>query len=192
MRKLILAVAAVFGLVLFVPAGAFAQSQEQPKPQTESLAEAARKAREKKKAQGQTAAKVFTNDNIPITGAVNVVGSTQQASDQAAKGEGQQGDQASTECLEECWRGKFTQARKQLADTEKELDIMQRELNLKQQQYYSDPQKAMNEQHQRTEINEYRTKIEAKQAEVAKLKAGIDDLETELRRAGGNPGWARP
>lgn len=193
MRKVTLAILAIFALTALAPGSAFAQAQEAAKPaQTQSLAEAARKIREKKKAQGQTAPKVYTNDNIPTTGGVSVIGAVQDTStSQAANAEGGQEAQ-STGCNEECWRGKFAQARKQLADAEKELDILQRELNLKQTQYYSDPQKAMNEQHQRTEINEHRAKIDAKQAEVAAMKKAIDDLETELRQAGGSPGWSRP
>lgn len=191
MRKATSLTLAAFGLAFLLPTVAAAQesqSQSEPKSQTQSLAEAARKAREKKQAQGQQKAKVFTNDNLPA-GPVNVVGTgPAQPGDSAKQGEEPQGETRG----EEYWRNRFAEARKQLADAEKELDILQRELNLMNMQYYSDPQKTLNEELTRTSVNEHRAKIEAKQAEVERLKQGIEDLETELRRAGGPPGWARP
>ena len=187
MRKVTHLILAVFGLALLLPAAAPAQ-ESQPQSQGQSLAEAARKAREKKQAQQKS--KVFTNDNLPAGGTVNVVGAAPApAGDKTKQGEGEQPGEDRGESY---WRPRFAEARKQLADAEKELDILQRELNLLSQQYYSDPQKALNEQFERKEINEHRGKVDAKQAEVAKLKQGIEDLEAELRRAGGNPGWARP
>lgn len=72
------------------PAGTWAQSpaaasQDKPatanstqpasaQPQTESLADAARKAREQKK--GSKPAKVFTNDDLPKAGGISTVGAT--------------------------------------------------------------------------------------------------------------------
>lgn len=203
MRKATQAILTLFGLAVLFPAAALAQqsqsqSQEsQSKPQTQSLAEAARKAREKKGAQK---AKVFTNDNLPTTGTVNVVG----AQPAQAEGEAQQGEQAQGQVEgqaqgtanpaadEQLWRGRFAEARKKLADAEKELDILQRELNLMNMQYYSDPQRTLNEELTRKSVNEHRAKIDAKQAEINQLKQAIEDLERDLRAAGGPPGWARP
>jgi chromosome segregation ATPase len=193
MRKVTHAMLALLGLALILPAPAVAQeSQAQPKP-TQSLAEAARKARERKQAEGQQKPKVFTNDNLPAGGTVNVVGSEPGTTqDTKQEGEGTEAQTRTPERGEQYWRGRFAEARKQLADAEKELDILQRELNLMNMQYYADPQKTLNEELQRTAINEHRAKIEAKQAEVARLKQGLEDLERELRAAGGPPGWARP
>ncbi len=205
MRKATQAILTLFGLAVFLPAAALAQQaqsqsqeQSQSKSQTQSLAEAARKAREKKGAQK---AKVFTNDNLPTTGTVNVVGA-QPA--QQTEGEAQQGEQAQGQVEgqaqgtanpgadEQLWRGRFAEARKKLADAEKELDILQRELNLMNVQYYSDPQRTLNEELSRKSVNEHRAKIDAKQAEVAQRKQAIEDLERDLRVAGGPPGWSRP
>jgi septal ring factor EnvC (AmiA/AmiB activator) len=49
----------------------------------------------------------------------------------------------------------------------------------------------MNEQNNRTEINDKTAKIEAKKKELAQLQQQLDDMEAELRKAGGDPGWAR-
>ena len=92
---------------------------------------------------------------------------------------------------EAAWRKRFADARAKLAQAEKELDILQREWEKAQVQYYPDPQKALKEQYNRKDINEHAAKVEAKKKEIAKMKQGISDLEDELRRAGGDPGWAR-
>ena len=60
-----------------------------------------------------------------------------------------------------------------------------------QLQYYSDPQKAMKEQNSRGEINDKTAKIDAKKKELEQLKRQLDDMETDLRKSGGDPGWAQ-
>ncbi len=79
---------------------------------------------------------------------------------------------------------------KKLADDAHELDILQREYNLKQQQYYSDPNTAMKQDYTRQDLTDTKTKIDDKTAAVAQDKQEISDLEDELRKAGGDPGWA--
>lgn len=194
MRKVTHAILALLALALILPAPATAQESQAPPKQTQSLAEAARKAREKKQAERQQKPRVFTNDNLPAGGTVNVVGSEPATTEDTAKqeGEGTEGQTRTPERGEQYWRGRFAEARKQLADAEKELDILQRELNLMNMQYYADPQKTLNEELHRTAINEHRAKIEAKQADVTRLKQALEELERQLRAAGGPPGWARP
>jgi chromosome segregation ATPase len=157
----------------------------------ESVAEAARKAREKKAASKAAAAKrSYTNDNLPAAGRVNVIGGETAAA--GTESTATQAGAAADPNSEQAWRTRFSEARAALANAEKELAVLQREIGQSQVQYYDDPQKALEQQTRRTEINEQRRKIEEKQKEVASLKQALDDLETELRRAGGNPGWARP
>jgi len=40
-------------------------------------------------------------------------------------------------------------------------------------------------------VNEKDTKIAAKKQEVAQIKQHLADMEDELRRSGGDVGWAR-
>jgi chromosome segregation ATPase len=169
-------------------------------PPQESLAEAARKAREQKKNQPKPA-KVITNDDLAATpGSVSVVGTAapvekegagqpQASGKQAA--EGKKATPPEEEKGQAYWRKRFAEAQRKLQDAQRELDILQRELNLKQRQYYDDPMKALQEQYNRKEIDTYRQKIADKQKEVEQLRQALSDLEDDLRRAGGDPGWAR-
>ncbi len=47
------------------------------------------------------------------------------------------------------------------------------------------------QQYSRKDINEGQAKLDAKKKEVESLKQQISDLEDALRKAGGDPGWAR-
>jgi hypothetical protein len=176
------------------------------------VADAARKAREAKK-DAPKPKKVYTDDDVktsapeqaattpatpgtasgaaagaattatPGNPAGATAATTVQAAGAATKPEDPNGESA--------WRKRFKEQREKIARTEKEIDVLQRELERAQTQYYTDPQKAMNEQNNRAEINAKTAKIDAKKKELDQLKQGLDDLEDQLRKSGGDPGWAR-
>lgn len=181
---------------LLCATGALAQSQQ------DTLADAARKAREEKKSQAKPA-KVVTNDDLapsaqtaPKTTAPETGAQTQKPTDASAQAGEQAGEQADQKPAaqtknESYWRKRFGEARTNLARAEKELDILQREWAKGLTQYYSDPQKAMQQQNSRKDLDEHAALVETKKKEVEQLKQAISDLEGELRQAGGEPGWAR-
>jgi hypothetical protein len=170
-----------------LPAGA-QQQQDTGDP----LADAARKARQSKK-DAPKAKRVITDDDLkkatPDT--VSTVGpGSGAATDTTVQATGDAG-KAQDPNSEAAWRKRFKDAHDQLAKAERELDILSRELEKAQTEYYPDPQKAMKEQNSRADINDKTAKIEAKKKEIAQLKQGLDDLEDQLRKSGGDPGWAR-
>lgn len=166
-----------------------------PASPSDSLGDAARKARAQKKDSAKPA-KVFTNDDLGgLKGTISVVGAgPQSGTDNSA--ERNQDKKPVNEAKkdagnnETAWRAKFAAARKTLADDSKELDILQREFNLKQQQFYTDPSAALKEQHSREDLNKTQSEIEAKKEAVEKDKQALSDMEDELRKAGGNARWA--
>lgn len=179
--------------------GAPAQQDASQQPSGDPVADAARKARAEQKATPKPK-KVFTNDDIPSTppstpAPTPAPSSTGQAA--TPEGAAKQTAEAVTGKKEDAvkgeayWRGKFKDLHNKIAETEKELDVLQRELNKDQVQYYTDPQKALMQQHDRSDINERTTKIDAKKKELDALNQKLSDMEDELRRAGGDPGWAR-
>lgn len=176
------------------------QNQAQkPATQPDSLAAAARKAREQKK-EAPKAAKVFTNDNIPRTGGISSVGAEADSDKEGTPGNaGAEGSQSTPTATKNApsndeakWRERFGSLRHKLEQDQADLDVMQRELGVLNTQYYSDPNKQMEQQLTRDDINKKTADIEAKKKQVEADQQAIADAEDELRRAGGDPGWANP
>jgi hypothetical protein len=162
------------------------------------LVAAARKAREQKKDQPKPA-RVFDNDNIPTQGGVSAVGSTpgSESTEGGAAAE-PGGDQAAGKTAappsgndEKAWRERFTRLRKKLEQDQADLEIMQRELGVLDVQYYNDPMKGMQQGYTRSDINEKTAKIDEKKKQIEADQQAVSDAEDELRRSGGDIGWAR-
>jgi len=208
MRRTLWLSAAVFVFAASGVVRAQAQSQSQTSsqasqsaapaaaPQQDPLAEAARKARAQKKDEPK-AAKVFTNDDIPTQGAVSTVGqapadtSTDTSSDTNASAPA---PAAAND--EKTWKDKFAELRHKLEQDQAELDVLQRESGVGMLQYYGgDPQKAAQDQNSQQPMGAAYDKkvsdIDAKKKQVEADQQAISDAEDELRKAGGDPGWAR-
>ena len=182
----------------------YAQEQSSSQQTGDPVADAARKAREGKK-NAQKPKKVFTDDDVkpanpsgekPSVQNADATQGTKSGTETATiatakgaqKGEGEEKENPNSE---KAWRKRFAEQHGKIARAEKELDVLQRELQKSQVQYYADPTKAMNEQNNRTEVSEKTAQIAAKKKELEQLRQELDDMETELRRAGGDPGWAQ-
>ena len=179
------------------------QSRQQgsgQQPATDPVADAARKAREQKKAEAKPK-KVYTDDDFrsappPATASGEKAGAAAKAgakgsegTAQTAKDEKKEG--APGEDEETKWRKRFKEMHNKIAQAEEELNILQRELDKGQVQYYTNPQKAMEEQNNRKDINEKTGKIDAKKKEIEQLKQDLSNMEDALRKSGGDIGWAR-
>jgi hypothetical protein len=180
------------------------------------VADAARKAREAKKDTTKPK-KVYTDDDVkrsapepaaaaPAAAPVDASGTTAatavQATGDATKSTAalKTGDTTAKTAEatptedpngELAWRKRFQAQRDKIAKAEKDLDILGRELEKAQVEYYPDPQKAMKQQNSRADINAINAKIDAKRKEVEQLRQGLDEMEEQLRKSGGDPGWAR-
>jgi len=188
------------------PFATHAQDQSSSQQAGDPVADAARKAREEKqKKDAQKPKKVYTDDDIkpaapdkPEIQNASAAGATTSGTDasagatQAAAAK-KPGDATEKEDpnSEKAWRKRFAAQHEKIAKAEKELDILQRELEKSSVQYYADPTKAMKEQNSRAEVNDKTARIDAKKNELAQLRQQLDDMEAELRKAGGDPGWAR-
>jgi chromosome segregation ATPase len=194
------------GLCLFAFAS-HAQDQSSSRQTGDPVADAARKAREaKQKKDAQKPKKVYTDDDIkpatpdkPEIQNASAAGATTSGTEGAGAGAAQTADtqkpgdaeQKEDPNSEKAWRKRFAAQHEKIAKAEKELDILQRELEKSSVQYYPDPTKAMKEQNTRADVNAKTAKIEAKKKEIAQLRQQLDDMEADLRKAGGDPGWAR-
>jgi predicted RNase H-like nuclease (RuvC/YqgF family) len=171
--------------VAAVPGRAQAQGTSQ-QPSGDPVADAARKAREEKKTAPKPK-KVFTDDDVKPANSAPA----SSASAPVAEGTQKADDAGKDPNSEAAWRKRFKDQHDKIDKAQKELDVLQREEDKAQVQYYSDPTKALMEQNTRKDINDKQAKIEAKKQEIAQLQQGLDDLEDQLRKSGGDPGWAR-
>jgi len=202
-RALWLAAAAA---IILIPASGLCEQQDQqtstpasqpPAKQEDSLAAAARRTREQKK-EASKPAKVFDNDNIPTHGGVSTVGNAPSpeaanaaGTTEAAAGAAPAGAVKPAGTDEKSWRRRFAELRHKLELDQQELEILQRELGVLDVQNYSDPMKGMQQSLTRSDINEKTAKIEAKKKQIAGDQQAIADAEDELRKSGGDSGWAR-
>jgi hypothetical protein len=185
---------------------AAAQPQGSSQQQTgDPVADAARKARESKK-DAPKPKKVYTDDDLkrstpePAAAPTSTSGGGNgtQATGQGAETAAKAGDKGQSEDTpkedpnsEKAWRKRFQVQHDKIAKAEREIDVLSRELEKAQVEYYPDPQKAMTQQNSRADINEKQAKIDAKKKELEQLRQGLADLEDQLRKSGGDPGWAR-
>lgn len=194
-RLLLLIVAMSVGVTL----GWAGESGGQP-----SLGEVARRVRAERAKKDLSQIPMFTNDNIPKGVGISTVGQAapppgeegEAAAAAGAEGQAAPGEEAEDECDEQCWRDKFAQQREKIATATRELGILQREYNLARTQFYQDPNRAVREQYSANtaggrELQDLLNRINEKKAEIDQLQRELSTLEDDLRRAGGNPGWAR-
>jgi hypothetical protein len=159
-------------------------------PAQESLADAARKAREAKK-EAAKPAHVFDNDNLPA-GSISTVGkAAESTAGDASAADATPDANKSGSNGEKAWREKFAQLRAKLARDQEDLEVMQRELGILNLQNYSDPTKGLQQELTRSDINKKTADIDAKQKDIQKDQQAIDDAGDDLRKAGGDSGWAR-
>ncbi len=158
---------------------------EQDQSQTQSVADAARKVRDKKKAATKSP-KVITDDDLDRStfkpGQLNVVGVPQPeteppseaavaqavATDEAAEQE------AAKKAAEE--DAQIARLKLQLTQAEKDLDLAQRELALDQDAYFSKPDYA-NDTAGKAKLDSERQQISDHQQEIEKLKTRLAALE---------------
>lgn len=184
--KTLLRLAALLAFFVIAALPALAQQDQTSDP----VADAARKTRAQQK-NAPAPKKVYTNDDIPSAPTTAPAADSNAKPGQAAAADTAAPPADKEKDPESYWRKRFQKAHEDLAKAQKELDVLQRELNKNQVQYYSDPQTALMQQNNRTDINEGASKIAAKQKEIDSINQQIADMEDEMRKSGGNPGWAR-
>jgi hypothetical protein len=149
--------------------------------QADSLAAAARRARQDKKSQTKSAA-VFTNDNLPTDAKISIVGSTPaassdtDASNASAKPAGPQPGAATPSDDKKAAEtaGALAAAKEKLASLKKDLDILERKFNLDQQAYLSNPNHGSD--------TAGADALEAEQAAIKSKQEEVDNAQKEVDR----------
>ncbi len=176
---------AVSAVVLASAMGAAAQS--------ESLGDYARAVRKEKRL---PAKKAYTNDNLPTTASISVVGPAAESTEgkPAAKPQDEKDKQVPKESKtaekqapedEQEWRKLFSEQKTKISNLEHELDLLQREYKLQIADYYADAGSQLRDQKKWAEADtKYRADIAEKQKQVAEAEAQLQDMEEQARKAG--------
>lgn len=172
-RSLVIALLAV----CLLPVAALAQSQDTP-----SVAEAARRAKEKKKPPAKPA-RVITEDDVkpaapesaenPAPAAKAPTETKADSSDQASKGgnKAKEGDKQEPK--------EVTELKEQIKQAEKDLDLQQRQLSLDQEALYAKTNYASDKEGL-AKIASEKQQITQKQQELEGLKSKLADLLKSL------------
>lgn len=164
------------GIFATLPVAISAQEASQP----QSVADAARKAKEQQKPTPKP--KVWTNDNLPTSATVSVVGqvppATKSDTDAAAaasgspENSGDKGDRDKT-------AAELADAQKDLTSVKADLDLALRTYKLDSDQFYSSPDYANDRQGQ-AKLDNDKDQISAKQQAADAAQKKVDDLQKQL------------
>lgn len=174
----------------------------------QSLADVARKTR--KQNANKTPAKVFTNDNLPVTAHISVTGQPPSSDEDGGKpGDGgdkatqpaNDGDKAAkdqpkadadtktaTEKRDQAmqqWKKHFAEQQQQISLLEREISVLQGEYRLRAAAYYADAGNSLrNQADWAKQDRDYRAKLDAKQKQLDEAKQKLSNMQEESRKAG--------
>lgn len=191
----------IVGTVLMVIASLgldIARAQAEPAQQP-SLGDVARQLKAKRGQTTQQPAKVITNDNLPVRPPeeenLPVSGDTSKSSgDASAAGSVASSTSAggSSETRDEnYYRREMGVRQGRLEKHRRQLDVLEKKLAQNQMQFYDDPNRTLQEEFSRADVTKLTQDIEKKKEEIKADEQALADLEDQLRRDGGHPGWLR-
>jgi hypothetical protein len=174
-------------------------SSAQPQdPQSQSVADAARRARQDKSSSkpGSRPSKVITDDDLSSTAksaeGVNVGAPPKletQPPSQSAVAATEAADQVADSGKADVKKGddpEIAKAKEDLAKASKELDLLQRELALDQDTFYSNTD-YVHDRAGQTKLADEQQQINVKQQEVNALKTRVQELEAKKKPAAPSP-----
>ncbi len=187
MRKYLQLVATLLIACFCTQRAAFSRPQDSQSQQTDSVAEAARRNRERKK-NAVKPTKVLSDDDLPKRpsqpgpDSLNVGApaklETQPPSPEAVAAAEAADKDAEKEALRMATEedAQIARLKQQIALAEKDLDLLQRELALDQDTYYSKPDYANNTAG-KAKLDAEKAQISDKQQEIERLKTRLSALE---------------
>lgn len=195
MRNSRTVVACAFLIGLTFMASSPARGQDSPT--VPSLGEIARQLKAEREKEKQKPVAVFTNDNLPRKNSLGMISATLEKGAQE-KGQTQENGAAQASVAGQhggkYFRSKADNIRSQMEFHQRQLEVLKQQLGLAKMQYYPNPQKTLEQESSpafQTDVDKLRGKITKAEEAVAEDRKAMDDLEQELRRENGDPGWIR-
>ncbi len=171
---------------------------------SQSLADLARQAKAQR-AKSHEKPKVYTNEDVEALPPLPM--STTDVPPGEPTAQSTTGNKAGNDALktrpaeagseqhgEEYFRARMGKLEERLELDQREVNVFQQTLGQNQMLYYPDPVEGLLQSSgpsAMSDIHRQQDLIGKKQADVAADQAAIDDLQDELRREGGDPGWLR-
>jgi len=179
---------AILGVAFLATTWATAVPQDQTtNSSSESLGDAARKAKADRAQETRRPVKVFTNDSLPTSGGISVIG--RPPSEEAAANSGvNDADQARAKWNQEA-RDQFRKLSSSLALHQRELAVLAQKLNLAQIQFSFNPNDSLQQETFRTDINKLTEEVEEKKQRVADDQQAISDLHDQALRESDDASW---
>ncbi|HEX5410723.1 MAG TPA: hypothetical protein VFZ27_02570 [Terriglobia bacterium] len=159
-----------------------------------SLGEIARQLRAERATETHKPVATYTNENLPSgesPGLVSVEPGNRTKKNEQSAGKNVPGAENHGE---KYFRSKRDKIRSQIEFEEHQLAALKQQLGVAQTQYYPDPQKTLEQESTpafRTDVEKLRAKVASMEKALANDQKAMDDLQQEVRRAGGDPGWLR-
>lgn len=167
----------------------------------QSLADVARKSREKKG--GASSTKVYTNETLPQSASIGTGSRTAQAPGQqtavapasgkaAAAADDDEEEAAAVDPKEEeaNWRKRVKDQKDEIATLERELSVSERENKLRAASYYGDAGSRLRDEGKyAADDRKYQAETADKKAAIAAAKQKLEDMREELRKAGKPAAW---
>jgi len=180
---------AILGVGFLATTWAAALPQDQTaNPPKESLADAARKAKAERAKEAGKSVKVFTNESVPTSGGISVIGVPPSEEAAGSSGATDSTDPARAKQRQEA-RDQFRKSSSDLALHQRELAVLQQKLNLAQEVFSFNPNETLQQETFRTDINKLTQDVEDKKRQVADDQQAISDLRDEAQREGGDTSW---
>ncbi len=168
----------------------------------QSLADVARKSREKKG--GASSTKVYTNETLPQSVSIDTGSRSAQTPGQetasasaagaaaSAAAAGDEDEEAAVDPKEEeaGWRKRIKEQKDEIATLERELTVSERENKLRAQSYYGDAGSRLRDEGKyAADDRKYQAEANDKKAAIAAAKQKLEDMREELRKAGKPANW---
>jgi hypothetical protein len=165
--------------------------------ETPSLGTLARRLREERAKEKQKPVPVFTNDDLrarttPQEGSREAT--VPSRTEELSRPPSVPSPSSSEEHGEEYFQSKAAAIRSRLELHQRQLAVLEQQWGLSSTEYYPNPQKTLEEESTpafHADLKKLRTKIEETKRQIADDQKAMGDLQVELRRKGGNPGWIR-
>lgn len=180
----------VFFLAVSITSAGVAQAAPQAAA-TASLGDIARKFRAERAQEVRKPTKVFTNDNLPAGPPGQGVSVSSAMAPSPPAPTTPSASTSSGGHDQKYYREKMNELRHRLELHERELNVLQQKLSQNQMQYYQDPNKTLQQEYTRSDVTKLTGDLNKKKEEIAADQKAMEDLQDQLRREGGNPGWLR-